>query len=269
MILFDAHAHYDDGRFEAEYEGGVLDALSDAKRAGVEYIVNSGADIETSERSLDIAAMSRTRDDVPTVYASVGIHPTEAYKYGGGPADVNEALERVRELAGSEYAVAIGEIGLDYHYPDTDKDVQREYFASQLELARELGMPVVIHDRDAHGDVFDIIKNFRDLDIMMHCYSGSAEMARQYAAWGVRFSFGGVLTYKNAQKTREAALAVPRESILLETDAPYLAPVPHRGKINSSAYMTYTAAVLGGLLGVSPDEAAEMAWSNAKAFYRI
>lgn len=265
MHLFDAHAHYDDERFKSEYEGGADAALCGARRAGVEYIVNSGADLATSEASIALADSSAGRNDTPQIYASVGIHPTETYKY----ENMNDALDAVRALAARGRVVAIGEIGLDYHYPDTDKDVQREYFASQLELARELGMPVVIHDRDAHGDVYDIIKNFRGVDIMMHCYSGSAEMARQYAAWGMRFSFGGVLTYKNAQKTRESALAVPRESVLLETDAPYLAPVPHRGKINCSAYMTYTAAALASLCGVDADEAADVALCNAKAFYRI
>ena len=265
MRLFDAHAHYDDGRFEREYDGGAEAALRNARRAGVEYIVNSGADIETSEASIALAASSAGRDDIPQIYASVGIHPTESYKY----ESMNEALDAVRALAARERVAAIGEIGLDYHYPDTNKTVQREYFWAQLELARELGMPVVIHDRDAHGDVYDILKNFRGLDIMMHCYSGSAEMARQYAAWGMRFSFGGVLTYKNAQKTCESALAVPRESVLLETDAPYLAPVPNRGKINSSAYMTYTAAALASLWGVGADEAADIALCNARSFYRI
>ena len=263
MTIFDSHAHYDDGRFEREYDGGNIQALRDAKRAGVEYVVNSGADIETSRASIALAELNG--DDMPSIYASVGIHPTETGRCG----TLSEAIDEIRRLAHEQRVVAIGEIGLDYHYPDTDKDTQREFFAAQLELARELNMPVVIHDRDAHGDVYDIVQNFRDVRMMMHCYSGSAEMARQYAKWGVHFSFGGVLTYKNAQKTREAASAIPRELLMLETDAPYLSPVPHRGKINSSAYMVHTAEMMGEVLGMSAEDTASLTTENAKRFYNI
>ena len=262
MFIFDSHAHYDDRRFE-EYEGGADAALRDAKVAGVEYIVNSGADIATSRASVALA--ERERCDMPKVYASVGVHPTET----GKCSSLEDAIASLRELARLPRVVAIGEIGLDYHYPDTDRETQMSFFCAQMELARELGLPVVIHDREAHGDVFDVVRRYRDLRIMLHSYSGSAEMARQYADMGVYMSFGGVLTFKNAPKTREAASFVPRELLMLETDAPYLAPVPHRGKINTSAYMVYTAETLGILLGVDAAEAAEVAARNSLRFYNI
>ncbi len=263
MVLFDSHAHYDDKRFEAEYDGGAAAALRDARGAGVLYVVNSGADLETSRASINLSRMSG--GDIPEIYASVGIHPTETAKY----PSLATAMEALRALAAEPRVVAVGEIGLDYHYPDTDKKVQAMFFRAQLSLARELGLPVVIHDRDAHGDVFDILREFRDIKTLLHCYSGSAEMARQYAAAGVYMSFGGTLTFKNADKTRKAASAVPKEQLLLETDAPYLAPTPHRGKINCSAYMTYTASALGAIWNVSAEEAAEKAAENSKSFYGI
>ncbi len=263
MELFDSHAHYDDKRFEAEYEGGAPAALRDARTAGVVCVVNSGADVETSRASIALAAAGG--GELPEIYASVGIHPTETGKY----SSKNAALDEIRTLACESRVVAIGEIGLDYHYPDTDRACQLEFFDMQYSLADELELPVVIHDREAHGDVFDIVRAHPGVRTVLHSYSGSAEMARQYASMGVYMSFGGVLTFKNAAKTREAALAVPRELILLETDAPYLAPVPHRGKLNTSAYMTYTAAVLGDILGVSANEASAMAAENSRRFFGI
>ncbi len=263
MLLIDSHAHYDDGRFEREYEGGAFAALRDAKAAGVLCVVNSGADLETSRASVSLA--SRGGGDLPEIYASVGIHPTETGRY----KSLNEALDGVRVLAGEKRVVAIGEIGLDYHYPDTDRETQLSFFDAQYGLAEELLLPVVIHDREAHGDVFDIVRAHPNVKTVLHSYSGSAEMARQYGSLGVFMSFGGVLTFKNAEKTREAAKAVPRELLMLETDAPYLAPTPHRGKINTSAYMVYTAGVLGSLFGTDADEAASRAAEVSRRFFGI
>ena len=262
MVIFDSHAHYDDSRFEREYEGGAMAALRDAKSAGVEYIVNSGADIETSRASISFAKDGG--GELPQIYASVGIHPSETGRY-----ELSGALDTLRRLSSEDKVVAIGEIGLDYHYPDTDKKTQAEFFRAQMELARELSMPVVIHDRDAHGDIFDVVREFRDLRIMLHCYSGSPEMARQYADMGVYLSFGGVLTFKNAPRARESASVIPRELLMLETDAPYLAPVSHRGKLNTSAYMVYTVETLAGILGIDAESAAAVATENSKRFYNI
>lgn len=263
MILFDSHAHYDDERFEREYDGGAMAALRDAKAAGVCRIVNSGADIDTSRASIRLAGLGG--GELPEIYASVGIHPTETRKY----PSLETAIDEVRTLAREPRVVAIGEIGLDYHYSDTDRDMQIRFFRAQYALARELGLPVVIHDREAHGDVFDVVREFSDVRTVLHSYSGSAEMARQYAAMGVYMSFGGVLTFKNAEKTREAVKVVPPELFLLETDAPYLAPVPHRGSINCSAYMVHTAEAAGAALGVDAREAAARASENSMRFYGI
>lgn len=266
MVIFDSHAHYDDGRFEREYEGGAMAALRDAKAAGVEYVVNSGADIETSRASIKLAETCDA--SMPQIYATVGIHPTETRKY----PSLADTIEELRALASHPRVVAIGEIGLDYHYPDTQREVQLRFFRAQYALARELGLPVVIHDREAHGDVFEIVREFSDVKTVLHSYSGSAEMARQYASMGVYMSFGGVLTFKNAQKTRDAAAVVAseaRELLLLETDAPYLAPTPHRGELNYSAYISYTAAVLGDILGVGADVTSAAAAENSKRFFGI
>lgn len=265
MILFDSHAHYDDGRFESEFEGGALGALRAARDAGVMYVVNSGSCLRTSKNSFALAELSDTDETLPEIYVSAGIHPSETDSY----ESLDSAMAELEAMLSHPRCVAVGEIGLDYHYPDTDKAAQHELFEAQLALAKKHGLPVVIHSRDAHGDTFDILKKHRGEKIMLHCYSGSAEMARQYAEMGFSFSFGGVLTFKNAAKTKEAALAVPRESLLLETDCPYLAPVPYRGKLNYSGYMSHTAAVLAELLGITADEAAYLASENAKAFFGI
>ena len=265
MLLFDSHAHYDDARFSAEYIGGSTAALREARRIGVEYIVNAGSDIESSRRSVLLARLSADDGSVPEIYAAVGIHPQETSSYDS----LDAAMAEISGLAASPRVVAIGEIGLDYHYPETDKAAQQELFSAQLRLAEELALPVVIHDRDAHGDTFDILKRHCNVRALLHCYSGSAEMARQYADMGFYFSFGGVLTYKNAVKTREAAAAVPRERLLLETDCPYLAPTPHRGKLNFSGYLPYTAAALGAVIGMTADEAAELTAHNAMKYFGI
>ncbi len=265
MVLFDSHAHYDDGRFESEFCGGALGALRAAREAGVLYVVNSGACLRTSKNSISLAELSATDDTLPEIYVSAGIHPTETGSY----ESLDSALAELEVMLSHPRCVAVGEIGLDYHYPETDREAQFELFEAQLELARKLGLPVVIHSRDACGDTFDILKKHSGEKIMLHCYSGSAEMARQYAEMGFSFSFGGVLTFKNSVKPKESVAAVPRDRILLETDCPYLAPVPHRGKLNYSAYMTHTAEAIGSLIGMTADEVGELTFANAKAFFDI
>ncbi len=265
MKLFDSHAHYDDARFESEFEGGAVGALRAARSAGVRHVINSGACLRTSKNSFSLAELSITDDTLPEIYVSAGIHPTETSSYD----DLDSALAELEGMLSHPRCVAVGEIGLDYHYPETDREAQFELFEAQLALAKKHGLPVVIHTRDACADTFDILKKHAGEKIMLHCYSGSAEMARQYAKMGFSFSFGGALTFKNAVKPKESVIAVPRESLLLETDCPYLAPVPHRGKLNYSAYMTYTAETMGSLLGMTADEAAELTFENAKAFFGI
>lgn len=265
MTLFDSHAHYDDARFESEFDGGAVGALRAAKLAGVRCVVNSGACLRTSKNSFSLAELSAADDTLPEIYVSAGIHPTETSSYD----DLDSALHELEAMLSHPRCVAVGEIGLDYHYPETDREAQFELFEAQLALAKKHALPVVIHTRDACGDTFDILKKHSGEKIMLHCYSGSAEMARQYAEMGFSFSFGGVLTFKNSVKPKESVAAVPRDRILLETDCPYLAPVPHRGKLNYSAYMTYTAETMGTILGMTAEEVGELTFENAKAFFGI
>ncbi|MGB4464580.1 MAG: TatD family hydrolase [Eubacteriales bacterium] len=265
FMFFDAHAHYDDARFEVEYEGGAIAALRASREAGVTAVVNAGVTIESS-RALAEFVRSFTGDTkVPRMYATAGIHPSETDSY----ERLLDAMTELQSLLDTGNYIAVGEIGLDYHYPNTDREKQISLFRAQLELARHFKLSAVIHDREAHGDVFNILREFPDVKCLLHCFSGSAEQARQYAKLGRYFSFGGVLTYKNAAKTREAASVIPSDLILLETDCPYLAPSPYRGKINYSGYMMFIAQALCEVKGVSADEAAKLAHDNAVAFYGL
>lgn len=259
MEFFDTHAHYFDSRFDEEYPGGAQGAIAAARDAGCIGVINAGTTRETSLDALSIAEAN------PGFYATVGIHPEDCEALKGTP---DEELAHIRALAAHPKAVAIGEIGLDYHW-DIDRELQRRYFVGQLELARELEMPVVIHDREAHGDVFDIIRAFPDVRIVLHSYSGSAEQARQLTEAGRYISFSGVVTFKNARQTVETAAIVPSELILVETDAPYLAPHPHRGEINCSAYIPDIIRRLAEIRGCDAEELALQTVENAKRFFKI
>ncbi|MCD8056458.1 MAG: TatD family hydrolase [Clostridiales bacterium] len=273
MRLLDAHAHYDDERFGSEYEGGYIKALADAKRAGVDIIINAGSTLESSEKSLKIASHTPGQvelpdgipEGLPTIFACVGVHPTETQKY----PDIDAAIDKVRLMCENPLAVAVGEIGLDYHYPDTQRERQREFFRRQLALARELSLPAVVHSRDATEDTLEILRDFEGERIMLHCFSGSAETAREYSRLGFYFSFGGVLTFKNAKKARLAAASIPRDRLMLETDCPYMAPTPHRGEINSSRYLPITANALGEVLGTDGEDAAALTYENGLTFFDL
>ena len=259
MEFIDTHAHYYDSRFEEEYPGGAPGAIAAAREAGCIGAINAGTNRETSLAALSLA------EENPGFYAAVGIHPEDCEALGG---TVDEELSHIRRLAAHPKAVAIGEIGLDYHW-EIDRALQRRYFVAQLDLARELAMPVVIHDREAHGDVFDIIRSFPDVRIVLHSYSGSAEEARQLVSAGRYISFSGVVTFKNARQTVESAAVVPPELILVETDAPYLAPHPHRGEINCSAYIPDIIRRLAEIRGCDAEELAAQTVQNAKSFFGI
>lgn len=265
MRLLDAHAHYDDERFGSEYEGGYIKALADARSAGVDIIINAGSTLESSEKSLKIASLSQEHKDLPIVFACIGVHPTETQRY----ADVDAAVDEVRRMCAGPLAVAVGEIGLDYHYPDTERERQREFFRLQLELARELSLPAVVHSRDATEDTLEILRDFAGERILLHCFSGSAEVAREYSRLGFYFSFGGVLTFKNAKKARLAAAAIPRDRLMLETDCPYMAPTPHRGEINSSRYLPIIADAMGEALGIDGEDAAALTFENGLTFFDL
>ena len=254
MALFDTHAHYDDSQFDPDRE----ELLAALPENGVGLVVNPGCDIPTSRQALALA------ERYPHVYAAVGYHPENCGPY------VPEELDILRSLAKHPKAVAIGEIGLDYYWEENPpRDFQQQVFRAQLQLAQELDLPVIVHDREAHGDSLSIIREFPNLRGVFHCFSGSAEMARELVKLGWMISFTGVLTYKNARKALEAADAVPLEHLMIETDSPYMAPVPNRGKRNDSRNVSFICQKLAEVKGVSPEDCARITMENGKRFFRI
>ncbi len=260
--LFDSHAHYYDSRFEKEYEGGAGRLLPRIFRGDVGYIINVGTSNENAE--LCISQAKRYKN----MYAAVGIHPTDCQSYDDAELEV-EKIEHLLRDARKNKIVAVGEIGLDYHYDDTDKKKQKEFFRRQLSLARGYDIPVIIHDRDAHGDCFDIVRQYPGVRGVFHSYSGSAEMARELVKLGWYISFSGVVTFKNASKVKEAALAVPCDRILIETDCPYLAPHPHRGELNHSGLMSLTCSALAEIKGGKTEELARITAENAAKLFKV
>lgn len=258
-MLFDTHAHYDDERFESELDKPLDDFITELFEGEVEGIINAGTNIETCKKSIELS------EKFDRVYASVGIHPSDCYKY----ADMDGVLNTLRELAKHKKVVAVGEIGLDYHYDFSPRDIQRVWFEAQLDLACELGLPAVIHDRDAHKDVFDMIKGTKGVKVVMHSCSESAETVRQLTDMGHYISFSGSVTFKNAKNTVAAASACPLEQMLIETDCPYLAPTPHRGKLNHSGLVRHTAEKLAEIKGISYDEICRITHENALTFFNI
>ena len=262
--LFDSHAHYYDSRFEQEGDGA--HALLTALFAdSVGYIVNIGTDIENSKICIAQAAKYEN------MYCSVGIHPSDGLRYADPDAALAEleALLGTKESRRAQKIVALGEIGLDYYW-DADKKAEQAYMLEkQLQMAEKHGLPVIIHDREAHGDCFDAICRHPQVHGVFHSYSGSAEMAKDLVRRGWYISFSGVATFKNASKVREAIAAVPDDRILIETDAPYLAPVPHRGKMNHSGYMRHTAEAVAAVKGIDTDTAIALTAANAKRIFGI
>lgn len=262
--LFDSHAHYYDARFES-VEGGAHALLTTLLSTDVGGIVNVGTDLENSRAVIESAAR------YAGMYAAIGIHPSDGQAYRDIPAAIGElkALLGDAESRKKQKIVALGEIGLDYHYEDTDKPHQMAFFEAQLSLAEALDIPVIIHDREAHGDCFDAVCRYPNVRGVFHSYSGSAEMARDLVRRGWHISFSGVVTFKNAPKVREAVAAVPLDRILIETDAPYLAPVPHRGQMNHSGLMRYTAAAIAEVKGITVEEVIQKTAENAKKLFEI
>ncbi len=258
MKFFDTHAHCDDKRFEEEYEGGTMGVITDCLNDNVSYIINIGTNLENSRVSTELA------DSFENVYASCGIHPSDVFY-----EDPDEAISVIEELLKHKKAVALGEIGLDYHYEHVPKDLQMIYFEKQMALAEKLDIPVIIHDRDAHGDCLEMIKKFPRVKGVFHSFSGSAEMALELVKLGWYISFSGTVTFKNAKKPKEACVAIPKDRILIETDAPYLAPTPHRGELNRSSYVQLTAEEIAALRGESLEEIERITTENAKRLFRI
>ncbi len=253
-MFFDSHAHLDDSQYDRDRR----EMLMRARDNGISYIVNVGYDIPSSRRSVTLA---RSYD---FIFAAVGIHPHDAADAG------KNGLEEIRLLAADTKVVAIGEMGLDYYRNLSPREVQQEVFRKQIRLAAELGKPIIVHDRDAHGDVMQILKEEAGTTGgVMHCFSGSMEMARECLKMGFYISIAGPVTFKNAKKLKEIAADVPIDRLLIETDAPYLTPEPYRGKRNESAYVAYVGKTIAELRGIPVEELAQATTSNAKRLFGI
>lgn len=255
-VLFDTHAHYFDARFDGDREAAI-DAVFRGSEVG--YILNAGTNPGTSAACIALA------ERYAGMYAAVGMHPEDCSTY----FDFDAELDGIRRMLAHPKAVAIGEIGLDYHWEPRDEEYQKKWFRAQMALARETGYPVIIHDRDAHGDTMDIIREFDGVTGILHSYSGSAEMIRELVRRGYYISFSGVITFKNASRILEAVRAVPRDRLLLETDCPYLAPHPMRGRRNDSSLMVYTAEKAAEVRGEDFSELCRYTTENARRIYRI
>ncbi|MBR3367531.1 MAG: TatD family hydrolase [Lachnospiraceae bacterium] len=261
-MIFDSHAHYNDRAFDEDRDA----LVASLPAAGVGTVVNIANDIESIGQCLDLAARYEH------VWCALGIHPSDC----GPLADeaVGEstmALLREKLTDPASKAVAVGEIGLDYYWPEPDRELERYWLRRQLDLAREVGLPVVIHSRDAAKDTLDILqeKHAEEIGGVIHCFSYGVEMAREFLKLGFYIGIGGVVTFKNARKLKEVAAEVPADRILLETDCPYLAPVPYRGKRNCSLYLPHVVRTLAEIRGVSEDEILRVTEENARRMYRL
>ena len=254
-MLIDTHVHLDDKKFDGDRN--IL--IENLKNNNVELVINIGADLQTSVASVDLA------NKYDNVYAAIGVHPHSA-------KEVNTmVMEQLRELAQNEKVIAIGEIGLDYFYDNSPRDVQRKWFIEQLKLAKELDLPIIIHTRDAAGETFEILKNNQNGNVkgVLHSYSGSPEMALEYIKMGFYIALGGPVTFKNARVVREVAEAVPLDKLLLETDCPYLTPEPNRGERNEPVYVKYVAEKIAEVKGVTYEQLVKATNANAKKLFGI
>ena len=253
-MIFETHAHYDDEAFDKDRDA----LLSSMHENGIGYIVNVGANLKSTADSIALAKK------YPFIYAAAGIHPSDVNELN------EESFEWLKKQCLLEKVVAVGETGLDYYWDRAERSVQKFWFERQLDLAREVKKPVIIHSRDAAKDTFDIIKakNAGEIGGVIHCYSYSAEMAHDYVKMGFYIGVGGVVTFQNGKKLKEVVEAVPIERILLETDSPYLAPIPYRGKRNTSLNLPYVARQVAEIKGISYDEAVKITAENAKKMYK-
>lgn len=253
-MIFDTHAHYDDEQFDADRD----ELLNSMETGGIGTIVDAGSTLESWDRILELT------EKYPFVYGAIGIHPDEV-----GTLNEDE-MKRMSALLDRKKIVAVGEIGLDYYWDKENHDIQKKWFVRQLDLAREKNMPVIIHSREAAADTMDIMKEHAaDMKAVIHCYSYSVEMAREYVKMGYYIGVGGVVTFKNAKKLKAVVEEIPLERILLETDCPYLAPVPFRGKRNSSLNLPYVAEEIAGLKGITSEEVIQQTEKNARELYAL
>ena len=254
-MIFDTHAHYDDEAFNEDREK-LIDEIS---RSEIRKIVNVGANLATSQNGVDLS------EKYDFFYAAVGVHPDDAAEV------TDEGIERLRELAKGKKVVAVGEIGLDYYWNKENSDLQKTAFKRQIELARELSLPIIVHSRDAAADTMDILHetDAGKLGGVIHCFSYSPEIALESVKMGFYIGIGGVVTFKNAKKIKESVEAIPLEKIVLETDCPYLAPDPFRGKRNSSLYLEYVVKEIARLKGIDENTVMEQTFKNALNMYNI
>ncbi|NLN14518.1 MAG: TatD family hydrolase [Tissierellia bacterium] len=254
-MFIDSHAHLDDSRFDGDRD--IL--IKSLKDNDIELVINIGADLQSSIDSLKLA------DKYDNIYATIGVHPHSAKEV------TEETLEEFRKLAKHPKVVAIGEIGLDFYYDNSPRDIQRKWFREQLKLAKELNLPVVIHSREATKETYDIIKEEQDgtLRGVLHCFSASKEVAMEYIKLGFYISLAGPVTFKNARVAKEVAKAVPLDKLLIETDCPYLAPEPNRGRRNEPKYVRYVAEKIAELRGIPVEEVAEQTRKNTKELFGI
>lgn len=250
--IFDSHAHYDDERFNADRDE-VLERLF---KNGVSGIVNCASDLKTSIMSVNLSVK------YPLIYAAAGVHPHEAESMG------NKDLEIIRDILSEEKCVAVGEIGLDYHYDFSPREIQLDIFEKQLIMACELQKPVIIHDREAHEDTMRLLQKYKPGGVV-HCFSGSAEMAKEVLKLGMYIGIGGAVTFKNAKKPVAVVSEVPWNRLLIETDCPYMTPVPHRGERNDSSLIPFTAQKIAEIRGVSTQDVLNKTAENAKELFGI
>ena len=254
-MLFDSHAHYDDNKFDQDRQ----DVIEKVRQSGVAFIVNAASNIPSS---IDSIALSQ---EYEFIYAAVGVHPQDVEGMN------DNVISMLADFAREPKVVAIGEIGLDYHYDDVPKPLQKHWFARQILLARELKLPIIIHDRESHEDILKIVKKEKAKEVggVFHCFSGSAEMAREVLDNNFYISIGGVATFKNAKKIVDVIRAIPSDRLLIETDSPYLAPEPFRGTRNDSSYIRYTAMKVAEIREDSFENIARITCENAKRLFNI
>lgn len=248
--IFDTHAHYDDDKFNTDRES----LLTSMPEKGIDRIVSCGCDIESTEFNRQLA------HKYDYVYYAAGLHPENLENAKLSDIDI------IKQLADDEKCVAVGEIGLDYHWMNVDKKTQIEFFERQIELAKKIELPVIVHDRDAHGDTLDVLKNTKPKGVL-HCFSGSKEMAREIIKIGMYIGLNGVATFKNARKSLEVVKEIPLERLVLETDCPYLAPEPYRGKRNDSSYIPFIAQRIAEVLDMDAQDILDITNTNAKKLY--
>lgn len=252
-MYFDSHAHYNDSRFDEDRE----QIINSLKENNVSYVVNIGADMKSSFESIELA------EKYDFIYATVGVHPHDAQNV------TEKDLQKIEEMLNHKKVVGLGEIGLDYHYNYSPKDIQIQIFKKQLKICENVTKPVIIHSREACQDVFNIIKESNVRNGVIHAYSGSLELAKEYIKMGYYIGVGGVVTFKNAKKLVDVVKNIPLESILIETDAPYLTPEPFRGTKNNSKYLKQVVEKIAEIKEISTNEVEEITFKNAVEFFKI